>query len=157
MRADRRLQLLQRQHLRYARTGDAEALCQIAPTVNLAPVQKRLEAVRELQRVQKPGPPASLQVTEIAGVYTCPLAHAEHPCNSPTRAIKREPRSPFCENGLGTVNAGELPAFKIRGQWRIRRTELERWMDEQPRGGGDDDALTSAAKLVDLGQLFNFI
>lgn len=32
------------------------------------------------------------------------------------------------------ANAGELPAFKIRGQWRIRRTELERWMDEQPRG-----------------------
>lgn len=38
------------------------------------------------------------------------------------------------------ANAGELPAFKIRGQWRIRRTELERWMDEQPRGGGDGDA-----------------
>lgn len=38
------------------------------------------------------------------------------------------------------ANAGELPAFKIRGQWRIRRTELERWMDEQPRGGSDDDA-----------------
>lgn len=35
------------------------------------------------------------------------------------------------------ANAGELPAFKIRAQWRIRRTELERWMDEQPRGGGD--------------------
>jgi excisionase family DNA binding protein len=38
------------------------------------------------------------------------------------------------------ANAGELPAFKIRGQWRIRRTELERWMDEQPRGGGDGAA-----------------
>lgn len=38
------------------------------------------------------------------------------------------------------ANAGELPAFKIRGQWRIRRTELERWTDEQPRGGGDGDA-----------------
>jgi excisionase family DNA binding protein len=33
------------------------------------------------------------------------------------------------------ANAGELPAFKIRGQWRIRRTNLERWMDDQPRGG----------------------
>jgi excisionase family DNA binding protein len=32
------------------------------------------------------------------------------------------------------ANAGELPAFKIRGQWRIRRTELEHWMDEQPKG-----------------------
>ncbi|MFB1480527.1 helix-turn-helix domain-containing protein [Corallococcus sp. RDP092CA] len=38
--------------------------------------------------------------------------------------------------------AGEIPAFKIRGQWRIKRTELDRWMDAQPRGGdsgGDDD------------------
>ena len=34
------------------------------------------------------------------------------------------------------ANAGELPAFKIRGQWRIKRAELDRWMDAQPRGGG---------------------
>lgn len=31
--------------------------------------------------------------------------------------------------------AGEIPAFKIRGQWRIKRAELDRWMDAQPRGG----------------------
>jgi excisionase family DNA binding protein len=30
---------------------------------------------------------------------------------------------------------GEIPAFKIRGQWRIRRSKLDRWMDKQPRGG----------------------
>lgn len=38
--------------------------------------------------------------------------------------------------------AGEIPAFKIRGQWRIERTELDPWMDAQSRGGesgGDDD------------------
>ena len=38
--------------------------------------------------------------------------------------------------------AAEIPAFKIRGQWRIKRTELDQWMDAQPRGGdagGDDD------------------
>ncbi len=29
---------------------------------------------------------------------------------------------------------GELPAFKVRGQWRIRRSELDRWIDAQPRG-----------------------
>lgn len=29
---------------------------------------------------------------------------------------------------------GELPAFKVRGQWRIRRAELDRWIDDQPRG-----------------------
>lgn len=35
------------------------------------------------------------------------------------------------------ANAGELPAFKIRRQWRIQRAELYRWLEEQPRGGGD--------------------
>lgn len=38
-----------------------------------------------------------------------------------------------------TANAGEFPAFKIRGQWRVRRMELERWMDEPPRGDGNGD------------------
>lgn len=41
------------------------------------------------------------------------------------------------------AQAGEVPAFKIRGQWRIKRSELERWIDAQPRGGdggrGSDD------------------
>ncbi len=35
------------------------------------------------------------------------------------------------------------PGFKIRGQWRIKRTELDQWIDAQPRGGdssgGHDD------------------
>lgn len=31
--------------------------------------------------------------------------------------------------------AGEIPAFKIRGQWRIKRAELGQWLDAQPRGG----------------------
>lgn len=33
------------------------------------------------------------------------------------------------------AQAGEIPAFKIRGQWRIKRTELDQWLDAQPRGG----------------------
>ncbi|MBN1918698.1 MAG: helix-turn-helix domain-containing protein [Verrucomicrobia bacterium] len=36
------------------------------------------------------------------------------------------------------ANAGEMPAFKIRGQWRIKRAELDQWLDEQPRGGGEE-------------------
>ncbi len=36
------------------------------------------------------------------------------------------------------ANAGEIPAFKIRGQWRIKRTELDQWLDAQPRGRGDE-------------------
>jgi hypothetical protein len=41
------------------------------------------------------------------------------------------------------VQAEEIPAFKIHGQWRIKRAELDRWIDAQPRGGesggGNDD------------------
>lgn len=33
------------------------------------------------------------------------------------------------------AQAGEIPAFKIRGQWRIKRSEFDRWLDAQPRGG----------------------
>ena len=25
---------------------------------------------------------------------------------------------------------GELPAFKVRGRWRIRRVDFERWVEE---------------------------
>lgn len=28
---------------------------------------------------------------------------------------------------------GEIPAFKIRGQWRIRRADLEAWIEDQRR------------------------
>lgn len=36
---------------------------------------------------------------------------------------------------------GELPAFKVRGQWRIRRTDFDDWMTRQAqaaRGKGND-------------------
>ena len=36
------------------------------------------------------------------------------------------------------ANAGEIPAFKIRGQWRIKRVELDQWIDARPRGRGDE-------------------
>jgi excisionase family DNA binding protein len=29
----------------------------------------------------------------------------------------------------------ELPAFKVRGQWRFRRTDLDAWIDANTRGG----------------------
>jgi excisionase family DNA binding protein len=38
---------------------------------------------------------------------------------------------------------GELPAFKVRGQWRFRRADLDAWIAEQTRSnsgrGGRDD------------------
>lgn len=33
--------------------------------------------------------------------------------------------------------AGELPAFKIRGQWRVRRMDLEAWVAN--KAGGTDE------------------
>ncbi|HVT58239.1 MAG TPA: helix-turn-helix domain-containing protein [Thermoanaerobaculia bacterium] len=31
------------------------------------------------------------------------------------------------------AQAGELPAFKVRGQWRIRRVDFEAWMERQAK------------------------
>ena len=29
------------------------------------------------------------------------------------------------------AQAGELPAFKVRGQWRFKHDDIDRWIDEQ--------------------------
>lgn len=36
------------------------------------------------------------------------------------------------------AKAGEIPAFKVRGQWRVRRVDFETWMESQAnrRDGG---------------------
>jgi excisionase family DNA binding protein len=31
------------------------------------------------------------------------------------------------------VQAGELPAFKVRGQWRFTRKDLDAWIEQQKR------------------------
>lgn len=31
------------------------------------------------------------------------------------------------------ANEGELPAFKVRGQWRIRKVDFDRWMEAQAK------------------------
>jgi excisionase family DNA binding protein len=40
------------------------------------------------------------------------------------------------------AQAGELPAFKVRAKWRIRKVDFEKWMAEQaaaPRRDRDGD------------------
>lgn len=38
---------------------------------------------------------------------------------------------------------GEIPAFKVRGQWRFRRADIDSWIAKQTREasgkGGDDE------------------
>jgi excisionase family DNA binding protein len=34
---------------------------------------------------------------------------------------------------------GELPAFKVRGQWRFRRTDLDAWIDAKTGGSAADE------------------
>jgi excisionase family DNA binding protein len=29
------------------------------------------------------------------------------------------------------ARSGQLPAFKVRGQWRFKRDDIDRWIDEQ--------------------------
>jgi len=41
------------------------------------------------------------------------------------------------------ASSGELPAFKIRGQWRVRRSDFESWMTDKAsnRGKSDEDGV----------------
>jgi excisionase family DNA binding protein len=34
---------------------------------------------------------------------------------------------------------GELPAFKVRGRWGLRRTDLNAWIDAGTRGGPSEE------------------
>jgi len=36
------------------------------------------------------------------------------------------------------AQAGELPAFKVRAKWRIRKVDFEKWMAEQAASGAKD-------------------
>ena len=33
---------------------------------------------------------------------------------------------------------GELPAFKVRGQWRFKRVDIDRWIEQQREASRDD-------------------
>jgi excisionase family DNA binding protein len=42
----------------------------------------------------------------------------------------------------GMAQRKDLPAFKVGGQWRFRREDLDRWIDQQTRttaAGSDSD------------------
>lgn len=34
------------------------------------------------------------------------------------------------------AQTGELPGFKVRGQWRFRRIDLDKWMSSQKQAAG---------------------
>ena len=34
---------------------------------------------------------------------------------------------------------GELPAFKVRGQWRFKRADLDQWIEQQKAASRDGD------------------
>ncbi|WP_257445989.1 methylation-associated defense system helix-turn-helix domain-containing protein MAD1 [Archangium lipolyticum] len=34
---------------------------------------------------------------------------------------------------------GELPAFKVRGQWRFKRADLDQWIEQQKGASRDAD------------------
>ncbi len=34
---------------------------------------------------------------------------------------------------------GELPAFKVRGQWRFKRADLDQWIEQQKAASRDND------------------
>ncbi len=53
--------------------------------------------------------------------------------SKPTRASRAKKLAPPVR---GFAKSSEEKGFLyIRSQWRIRRSELDRWLDAQPRGG----------------------
>ena len=48
---------------------------------------------------------------------------------------------PYAQGALSRLAPAhaELPAFKVRGQWRFRRTDLEAWIDAKTRGGAAEE------------------
>jgi len=38
------------------------------------------------------------------------------------------------------VPAGDLPCFKVRGQWRFRRVDVEAWIERQLQQAATDRA-----------------
>ncbi|MEB2283597.1 MAG: DNA-binding protein [Polyangiaceae bacterium UTPRO1] len=38
------------------------------------------------------------------------------------------------------AQAGEIPAFKIRGQWRIKRADLDQWIEDQKAASRDGES-----------------
>lgn len=47
------------------------------------------------------------------------------------------------------AQGGELPGFKVRGQWRFRRLDIETWIHSQMKKS--ESGLKATAKLVALG------
>lgn len=33
---------------------------------------------------------------------------------------------------------GEIPAFKVRGQWRFKRVDIDRWIEQQKKASRDE-------------------
>ena len=40
----------------------------------------------------------------------------------------------------GLAQKGDLPAFKVGGQWRFRRTSIDSWIEAKTRAGGTQAA-----------------
>jgi len=40
------------------------------------------------------------------------------------------------------AQSGELPAFKVRGQWRFSRSDIDRWIEEQKRSHQSTDDIS---------------
>lgn len=47
------------------------------------------------------------------------------------------------------ASGGELPAFKVRGQWRIRRVDFEKWLGKQATREGSPPVPGEVKKKVD--------
>jgi excisionase family DNA binding protein len=63
---------------------------------------------------------------ELENIRLLTLAEAANLLQVSTRTLQR------------MIRSGELPAFKVGGQWRLRETQLQQWVES--RGGSIVDA-----------------
>jgi excisionase family DNA binding protein len=62
---------------------------------------------------------------ELENIRLLTLSEAANLLQVSTRTLQR------------MIRNGELPAFKVGGQWRLRETQLRQWVES--RGGSIDD------------------
>jgi excisionase family DNA binding protein len=43
------------------------------------------------------------------------------------------------------IRNGQLPAFKVGGQWRLRETQLRQWVENRENSAGEPDKETRRA------------
>jgi len=81
-------------------------------------------------------PPVIVRKWCHSGAHTTPMVEEVLTIKDIAEILKLAEKTVY-----SMASSGELPAFKIRGQWRVRRADFERWMTDKAsnRAKSDED------------------